>query len=206
MDKSENHPRRDSSDAMFPLPGHRVCVPLIKISFLSRATIYIYIELVDLRSPPNISMFEMYPCGNIQVSLSFLRIFSPSSLYYSYKKGRKNEWPRKKERRCVSKSESRGLIIGLAVEKNVWAARRRELRFPGVWRYREREMDERAKERIFPRKKLPKITLFRLRLVLSPLNPVSRGETRLVRRPSFTDRHHRFRTEATRNGVDGTKR
>lgn len=69
-----------------------------------------------------------------------------------------------------------------------------------------REMDERAKERIFPRKKLPKITLFRLRLVFSPLNPVSRGETRLVRRPSFTDRHHRFRTEATRNGVDGTKR
>lgn len=105
----------------------------------SRYDIYIYIELVDLRSPPNISMFEMYPCGNIQVSLSFLRIFSPSSLYSSYKKGRKNEWPRKKERRCVSKSESRGLIIGLAVEKNVWAARRRELRFPGVWRYRERD-------------------------------------------------------------------
>lgn len=35
-------------------------------------------------------------------------------------------------------------------------------------------MDEGAEGRIFPRKKLPKITLFRLRLVFSPLNPLSR--------------------------------
>lgn len=35
-------------------------------------------------------------------------------------------------------------------------------------------VDEGAEGRIFPRKKLPKITLFRLRLVFSPLNPVSR--------------------------------
>ena len=118
----------------------------------------------------------MYPwCAAIFkfLALSFLRIssllpFSQSFLLRSSIRGTIDAKARKEKK--MRGSESKGLMItdnGLAAEENVGERRARELRFSGVRQYSWR------RGRISPRKKLPKITLFRLRLVFSPLNPVS---------------------------------
>lgn len=104
--------------------------------------------------------FEMYAwCAAIFLRISsplpivFLRLFSYNPRNNGGKQKRKTE--EKVNNRITDEGEK---------------CRREEENYV----FRHITVDEGAEGRIFPRKKLPKITLFRLRLVFSPLNPVSR--------------------------------